>query len=58
MAKIIAIDPGMSKCGLIIADLEQQKVLKDGNLFQIFQRKFSVQLIFVYHQVKSQKNIY
>ena len=28
MAKIIAIDPGMSKCGLIIADLEQQKVLK------------------------------
>ena len=28
MAKIIAIDPGMSKCGLIVADLEQQKVLK------------------------------
>ena len=27
MAKIIAIDPGMSKCGLVVADLEKLKVL-------------------------------
>ena len=28
MSKVIAIDPGISKCGLIIADLNQKKVYK------------------------------
>ena len=28
MDKIIAIDPGMSKCGLILADIKQKKVYK------------------------------
>lgn len=28
MSKIIAIDPGLFKCGVIVADLKQKKVLK------------------------------
>jgi len=26
MNKVIAIDPGIKKCGIVIADLEQKKV--------------------------------
>ena len=34
MAKIIAIDPGLSKCGLLIADEKQKKVcFFDSHIF-------------------------
>ena len=28
MSKVISIDPGMSKCGLIVADMKEKKVFK------------------------------
>ncbi len=28
MSKVIAIDPGISKCGIVVADIKEKKVYK------------------------------
>ena len=45
MSKVIAIDPGISKCGLILADLKEKKVyealvLKSHLLLKYVKKKF------------------
>ena len=45
MTKILAIDPGSSKCGIVIADLEEKivyeaVVLQSNLLFEYLQRKY------------------
>ena len=54
MSKVIAIDPGLSKCGVIIADIKEKKVyeavvIKSHLLFKYvkkkYQREKNVQLL-------------
>ena len=54
MSKVIAIDPGISKCGLIIADIKEKKVYKAiviesifllKNIKEIYQKEDEVKVL-------------